>query len=83
MSWLREGDRNSGYFLAQAAQRKSMNKIEGLERSNGSVCANGDEDRAEVQAFYQALYTSKGFHQMDELLQVVPSRVTSVMNIDL
>lgn len=81
--WLREGDRNTGYFHAQAAQRKRMNKIERLERADGSICADLNEDRAEVQAFYQALYTSQGFHQMDELLQFVPTRVTEAMNHNL
>ena len=61
VSWPREGDRNTGYFHDQATQRKRMNKIEGLERSDGSMCADSEEDRAEVQAFYQGLYTSMGF----------------------
>lgn len=57
-----------------------MNKIEGLERADGSKCSSAEEDHAEVQSFYQALYTSQGFHQTDELLQFVPNRVTDAMN---
>ena len=37
----------------------------------------------EVQEFYQHLYTSQGFHNMDGLLQFVPERVTPEMNADL
>ena len=56
-----------------------MNKIERLERADGSKCTDVEEDRAEVQAFYQALYTSRGFQQMDELLDFVPNRVTDTV----
>lgn len=59
MPWLREGDRNTSYFQAQAAQRKRMNKIQGLRRSDGPVSANETEDKGEVQAFYQNLYESQ------------------------
>ena len=66
--WLRAGDRNTTYFQAQAKQRKRMNHIVGLQRLDGSVCANPDEDKVEVQGFYQHPYTSHGFHNMDGLL---------------
>ena len=54
--WLRAGDRNTAYFQAQARQRKRTNKIASLTRPDGSVCANEEEDKAEINAFYQALY---------------------------
>ena len=78
--WLKEGDRNTAYFQAQAKQRKRINRVSNLQRSDGSTCVNGDEDKEEVQAFYQALYTSQGHNNMDELLSHVPVRVTPEMN---
>jgi hypothetical protein len=57
-----------------------MNKIELLERANGSVCTNTDEVHAEVQEFYQALYTSQGSGNMDELLNLVQPVVSGQMN---
>ena len=63
--WLREGDHNTSYFQAQAAQRKRINRIQGLCRSDGSVCANEEEDKAEVQAFYHNLYESQGFYDVN------------------
>ena len=66
--WLREGDRNTSYFQAQAAQRKRMNKIHGLRRVDGSVCENENEDKAEVLAFYQNLYQTQGFGDASDLL---------------
>jgi hypothetical protein len=41
------------------------------------------EDKAEVQSFYQQLYTSQGFSNMNELLNFVPQRVTTEMNLSL
>jgi hypothetical protein len=57
-----------------------MNKIELLERADGSVCSNTDEVHAEVQEFYQALYTSQGSGNMDELLNLVQPVVSGQMN---
>jgi predicted RNA binding protein with dsRBD fold (UPF0201 family) len=78
--WLKEGDRNTAYFHAQAAQRKRINKIANLRRLDGSVCVNEAEDKCEVHAFYQNLYTSQGFSDLGELLDFVPEKVSMGMN---
>jgi hypothetical protein len=52
VQWLREGDRNTSYFHAQAAQHKRMNQIQNLQRADGTVCGNEEEDREEVQGFF-------------------------------
>ena len=81
--WLREGDRNTAYFQAQAAQRKRINRIQGLCRSDGSVCANEEEDKTEVQTFYHNLYESQGFTDTSNLLAHVLVNVTKAMNVEL
>ncbi|XP_073357949.1 uncharacterized protein [Aegilops tauschii subsp. strangulata] len=81
--WLRQGDRNTKYYQAQAAQRKRMNRISNLQRADGTMCATEEEDKTEIQSFYQALFTTQGFHEMDELLQYVPERVSMEMNTSL
>ena len=58
-----------------------MNKISGLKRAGGSVCANNEEDKAEIQSFYQNLYTSQGGHDMSERLNYVPVKVSPEVNI--
>jgi hypothetical protein len=65
VQWLREGDRNTAYFHAQAAQRKSVNKIANLECADGSKCVTWDDNCEKIQNFYQNLYTSQGFRPMD------------------
>lgn len=57
-----------------------MNKISGLERADGSVCANSDEGKVEILSFYQNLYTSQGGHDMSEILRHVPVKVSPQMN---
>ena len=81
--WLREGDHNTGYFQAQAAQRKRMNKIQGLTMADGAVWANESEDKAEVQSFYQNLYQSQGYSAANNLLSHVRVKVTEAMNVEL
>ena len=81
--WLRKGDRNTAYYHALAAQRKRVNRIAHLQRSDGSTCAIEDEDKAKVQSFYHDLYSSQGYNDMNELLQFVLARVTEDMNTSL
>ncbi|KAM0866346.1 hypothetical protein ACQ4PT_042693 [Festuca glaucescens] len=74
VQWLREGDRNTAYFHSQAAQRKRMNKISDLERSDGTRCSTWEENCGEIQSFYQNLYLTQGYKPMEELLDIVPNR---------
>ena len=60
-----------------------MNRISNLQRADGTMCATEEEDQTEIQSFYQALFTTQGFHEMDELLQFVPERVSMEMNTSL
>jgi hypothetical protein len=78
--WLREGDRNMGYFQAQAAQRKRQNRITSLEDSNGQILQEPEEVKKEVGDFFQGLYQTQGFRPMNELLDCVQPSVTDAMN---
>lgn len=78
--WLRDGDRNTKYFQAQATQRRRVNRISGLRHRDGTICNSDDEDKGEVQIFYQELYLTQGFNDMSALMQFVPARVTPEMN---
>lgn len=60
-----------------------MNRIANLHLSYGTVCLTEDEDKSEVQSFYQSLYSSQGNNDMNELLQFLPKHVTDDMNFSL
>jgi hypothetical protein len=78
--WLPDGDRNTKYFQAQATQHRRVKRISGLRRNDGTTCNGEEEDKEEVQAFYQELYLTQGFNDMSKLLQFIPSRVSSDRN---
>lgn len=77
---MHAGDRNTKYFQAQAAHRKRVNRISSLESANGQVCSTPEEIKGEISLFYQELYQSQGYRPMNELLDVVPTRVIEAMN---
>ena len=60
-----------------------MNKNRELRRAYDTVCASGDEDKVDVQTFYQQLYESQGFTNPQFLLSHVPVRVSQAMNTNL
>lgn len=80
VTWLKEGDRNTGYFQAQAAPRKRINRISSLEKEDGQVCTEPHEVKEEIASFYQSLYQSQGYRPMEELLACVTPRVSDDMN---
>ncbi|XP_073367900.1 uncharacterized protein [Aegilops tauschii subsp. strangulata] len=82
--WLRSGDRNTGYFQAQAAQRKRTNRIANLSRVDGS----GGHDLHELLQFVPTSVTeamnevlSKPFEPSEvkaALFQMAPSKAPGV-----
>ena len=50
--WLRDGDRSTKYFQAQATQRRRVNRISGLRHRDGTTCNDEEEDKEEIQTFY-------------------------------
>ena len=57
-----------------------MNRISGLRRRDGSVCTGEEEDKEEIQSFYQSLFLSQGVNDMEALLQFIPTKVSPAMN---
>jgi hypothetical protein len=75
VNWLKSGDRNTAYFHDFASQHKRINAISTLQREDGSWCDDAEEVKEEVQGFYKNLYTSEGFPDMQELLNLVTEKV--------
>ncbi|KAM0927378.1 hypothetical protein ACQ4PT_002847 [Festuca glaucescens] len=81
VQWLKAGDRNTAYFHARAAQRRSINRITSLKSTEDDhMCEQPEEVHAEIQSFYTSLYDSEGYSEIGDLLNVVNPRVTTQMN---
>jgi hypothetical protein len=78
--WLRAGDRNTGFFHAQASARRTRNRIVVLEKENGAVCESIDDIHNEVQAFYDELYSAQQEVDIEAVLHHVPTKVSDAMN---
>jgi hypothetical protein len=80
VQWLAVGDKNTRFFHLRESQRRKKNRIAELKRVDGSLVTREDELGSMASNFYKELYTSEGVQGMDEVLQWVPSKVSSVMN---
>jgi hypothetical protein len=80
VDWLREGDRNTGYFQAKAKQHTRRNKITSLKHADGPLCLQQHDFEAMAVEFYHQLFTVQGNTSPDEVVRFVPHKVTKDMN---
>ena len=80
VQWLAEGDKNTRFFHLRASQRKKKNKISGLKKPDGATTTDDAEMAQLTTNFYRDLYHSEGQTEMQPVLDVLPSKVTSPMN---
>ncbi|XP_073353532.1 uncharacterized protein [Aegilops tauschii subsp. strangulata] len=78
--WLRAGDRNTGFFQAQVKARRSRNRINTLEKADGTLCQTKEEIWEEIQGFYTSLYKTREEVDTQAILHHVPSMVLAQMN---
>jgi hypothetical protein len=80
IQWLTEGDKNTRFFHHKAIMRRKKNKIDKLNRSDGSVCENGNELEQMAHDLYEDLYKSENTVRIEEVLSHVPRKVNGYMN---
>jgi hypothetical protein len=83
VEWLKEGDRNTAFFHARASARRRTNKIKSLVREDGSRCTDIGEIKRKVEDFYSSLFSSEPCSGTEAVLEAIPERVTTQMNVDL
>lgn len=80
VEWLIHGDKNMYFFHLRASRRRRKNQIKALQKPDGQLIENIPEMEQMAITFYQQLYTSEGVHNMDQVLDTVPNKVTQEMN---
>lgn len=83
VSWLRDGNRNTGYFMVVASARRKANRIKKLKKDDGTVVEEGEELNNYVCSFFQELFTSSAGDRVVELIDKVQPRVTTAMRADM
>jgi hypothetical protein len=82
-NWLKNGDRNTGFFQDFASRRRKKNAIKGLVDENGVLQEDKGTMCQMVQQYFEGLFTSEVNEIDDTVLNDVHRRVTDDMNRDL
>jgi hypothetical protein len=80
VQWLAEGNKNTRFFHLRANQRKKKNHIQRLKGPDGVIVHDEQEMANLTRDFYNNFYLSEGVHDMEEVIQVIPIKVTEGMN---
>ncbi|XP_071925834.1 uncharacterized protein [Coffea arabica] len=80
ISWLREGGKNTKYFHSFVKGRRVSNRLNRLQREDGSWTANEEEVVTELSEYFKDLFTSGGKDDMTEILEGIPHYITQEMN---
>ena len=83
IQWLREGDKNTKHFHASVQGRRSRNRMNKLQRNDGSWTESEEELSNEIAEYYRKLLTSNEEEELNEVLDGIPHTITTEMNENL
>jgi hypothetical protein len=75
IQWLKEGDRNTKFFHQKATWRAKKNKIERLEKADGSMSESKEEMEEMATKFFKDLYTADQKVQPDIITDNVQTQI--------
>ncbi|KAL0448870.1 UNVERIFIED_CONTAM: putative mitochondrial protein [Sesamum latifolium] len=83
--WLKEGDRNTGFFHEKASHRHRLNRIERLKNSDDLWCHEKVEIQNIIVSYFNELFTSANPSPLiiDEVVNTVERKVSEEMNRSL
>lgn len=80
IQWLKNGDRNTGFFHAATRQRRMQNSFSVLEDENGVAVFEEKQIATVIADFYKGLFTSNGNQIFSTVEQVIERKITPEMN---
>ena len=79
VSWLKDGNRSTRYFMVVASARRKASRVKMLMKEDGTEVKEGEELNNYVCSFFQELFSTTGCNRMAELISKVQPRATSAM----
>ena len=81
--WLKEGDRNTKFFHAQASKRRKQNMITRIWDKFGRWCVDKDSIANAAVTYFEDIYSTSNPILIDEVTAAIPTIVTEEMNMEL
>ena len=81
--WLKEGDRNTKFFHAQASKRRKQNMITRIWDKFGRWCEDKDSIANAAVTYFEDIYSTSNPILIDEVTAAIPTIVTEEMNMEL
>lgn len=83
ISWLKNGDRNTGFFHAVTRQRRMLNSFSVIEKEDGSEVFKEPEIASVISGYFSEMFKSSGHTDFSDLQNILTPRVTPEMNATL
>ncbi|KAA3473268.1 reverse transcriptase [Gossypium australe] len=83
VNWLQMGDKNTYFFHKSASQRRRINRIRRLQRTDGSVVTNEKEIEEIARKYFANLFESRGVGDVIHILSGVQPCISESMNQEL
>jgi hypothetical protein len=80
VKWLQSGDRNTAYFHKYASDRRRRNKINRLQKEDGTWVVSQEQLKDHVTSYFFNLFSSTAGHDINDVLHAVPNKVDRYMN---
>ncbi|KAA3457116.1 reverse transcriptase [Gossypium australe] len=74
------GDKNTSFFHKYASQRRRINRIQGLQKADGSIATTENEMEEIARVYFSTLFESKGVGDMEHILSGINVCISDSMN---